>query len=111
MDIKSVFEKLKSLNIPVVYGKFSEKSESSEYITISSPNSTFSGSDDGKAIAETLQIEINLYTKSKKLDLDYRILELIMTESEISRNENYISEEKILENSFSFNTINKLYKE
>lgn len=111
MNIKNVFEKLKSLGLPAVYGNFSEKPESSEYVTISSPSSSFSGSDNGKAIVETLQIEINLYTKSKKLDLEYQILELIMSENDISRNEIYISDENILENTFSFNTTNKLYKE
>lgn len=111
MTIKKIFEELKTLNLPVRYGNFSEKPDSNEYVTISSPSSSFSGSDNGQVIVETLQIEINLYTKSKNLDLEYKILELVMHENDISRNETYISDENILENTFSFNTTNKLYKE
>ncbi len=111
MNIKTVFEKIKNIGLPIVYGSFSKKPESSDYITITAKSSEFSGSDNGKAVIETLQIDINLYTKSKKIDLEYQILELIMSENDISRTENFIADENIFENTFSFSTINKLYKE
>lgn len=111
MNIKTIFEKIKKIGLPIVYGSFSKKPENLEYITITAKSSEFSGSDNGKAIIETLQIDINLYTKSKKIDLEYQILELIMSENDISRTENFIADENIFENTFSFSTTNKLYKE
>ena len=111
MNLKKVFEELKKIGLPVRYGTFSEKPENDAFVTISSPGSSFSCSDDGQTIVETLQIEINLYTKNKDIDLEYQILEVISPESNISRSESYISDENILENSFSFSTVNKLYKE
>ena len=111
MTIKKIFEELKKIGLPVRYGAFSEKPESDAFVTISSPSSSFSCSDNGQVIVETLQIEINLYTKTKNVDLEYQILEVISTEINVSRSESYISDENILENSFSFSTVNKLYKE
>lgn len=111
MNIQEIFKELKKLNIPVVYGKFSKKPNSLPYLTISSPNSTFSGADSGVCLVENLEIEINLYTEIKNIDLECEILEIIMGENSISRSERYIDDEKIIENTFLFATTQKLYKE
>lgn len=107
MTVQTAYNLLKSLKIPVAYGVF-EKSCQLPYVTISAVSSTFSGSDDGARLVETLRLEVCLYTDKKDTKLEEEILKIFSCENEISRGERYIFEEKVFENTFYISTTNKM---
>lgn len=110
MTVQKAYELLKKLGIPIVYGGYEQKSNL-PCMTLNATSSTYSSSDDGYCIVETLKLEVNLYTKNKDVNTEYRILEIFSSENEIERTERYIFEEKVYENCFTISTTNKLYKE
>ena len=110
MTVQKAYELLKKTGIQTVYGGY-EQGCTLPCVTLNATNSTYSCSDDGFCIIETLKLEVNLYTKNKDVNTEYMILEVFSGENEIERTERYIFEERVYENSFTISTTNKLYKE
>lgn len=110
MTVQEAYELLKKTGIQTVYGGYEQKC-TLPCVTLNATSSSYSGSDDGCCLVETLKLEVNLYTKNKDVNTEYRILEIFSSENEIERTERYIFEEKVYENCFTISTTNKLYKE
>lgn len=106
MELKEIYEKLRTLDIPVAYLQFS-KPQKLPFMVYFEAGTEIQGADNYNLYRRT-EIRIELYSEKKNPDLERKI-ENIFHDTEIEKDGDvYLSKENMFMTVFSFETIQKM---
>lgn len=106
MELQEIYEKLRTLNIPVAYLKF-DKPQKLPFIAYFEAGTEIQGADNYNLYRRT-EIRIELYSEKKNPELERKI-ENLFRSVEIEKNgDTYLKDENMFMTLFSFETIQKM---
>ncbi len=106
MELKEIYEKLRTLDIPVAYLKF-DKPQKLPFIAYLEAGTEIQGADNYNLYRRT-EIRIELYSEKKNPDLERKIESLFRTVEIEKDGDTYLEDENMFMTVFSFETIQKM---
>lgn len=106
MELQEIYEKLRTLDIPVAYLKF-DKPQKLPFIAYFEAGTEIQGADNYNLYRRT-EIRIELYSEKKNPDLERKIESLFRSVEIEKDGDTYLQTENMFMTVFSFETIQKM---